>query len=260
MALYVDTDNAMGSYFGDVDDAFAIAALLLSGAPLEGVSACAGNTSAEKAQRNTLQILEKIDAQRLMLPAGTLPPGNSTLEILALGPLTSIANLLETQRSRIQAVWTVGSNFSSRGRWPPYWPHEFNFTWDKPATEKVLSAGLRLKIIPLNQARQLRADRSRLNRLRGPLGEYLRQNSKRWVIRNYFLGRSSFAVWDLVAAMAFLRPALFKFEEKNFSIQPNGFVNYRGGPYRADVLMAYEADSVWSAFERLFPDGGATLG
>src|SRR5215210_747606 len=50
--LLIDTDNAAGSPRGDVDDAFAIAALLRSGLPVAALSSVAGNTSEALADRN----------------------------------------------------------------------------------------------------------------------------------------------------------------------------------------------------------------
>jgi inosine-uridine nucleoside N-ribohydrolase len=50
--LLIDTDNAAGSPRGDVDDAFALAALLRSGLPVAAVSSVAGNTGEAEADRN----------------------------------------------------------------------------------------------------------------------------------------------------------------------------------------------------------------
>src|ERR1700712_2555052 len=51
-ALLIDTDNAAGSPSGDVDDAFAIAALLRSGLPVAAVASVGGNTGEAAADRN----------------------------------------------------------------------------------------------------------------------------------------------------------------------------------------------------------------
>jgi inosine-uridine nucleoside N-ribohydrolase len=43
--IFIDSDNALGSPCGDVDDAFAIAALLRSGVPVAALASASGNTS-----------------------------------------------------------------------------------------------------------------------------------------------------------------------------------------------------------------------
>src|SRR5947209_14524742 len=49
--LLFDTDNAAGSTSGDVDDAFAVAALLCSGLPVAAVASVGGNTSEAQADQ-----------------------------------------------------------------------------------------------------------------------------------------------------------------------------------------------------------------
>ena len=48
----IDTDNAAGSPRGDVDDAFAVAALLRSGLQVAALASVAGNTGEAEADRN----------------------------------------------------------------------------------------------------------------------------------------------------------------------------------------------------------------
>lgn len=46
--------------------------------------------------------------------------------IVALGPLTNVVDATAAAE-----VICVGGTLRSRGRWPPVWPHEFNFTKDR---------------------------------------------------------------------------------------------------------------------------------
>ena len=109
--LLIDTDNALGSNAGDVDDGFAIAALLRSGLPVAGLSSVAGNTGEAAADRNnrTLgalcghggrgyggpflrgvaagDVVERVD-RRLDLWSG------EPVRVAALGPLTNVAAAL----------------------------------------------------------------------------------------------------------------------------------------------------------------------
>lgn len=42
--IIIDSDNALGAAFGDVDDGFAIAAAIKSGIPIEALFSVYGNT------------------------------------------------------------------------------------------------------------------------------------------------------------------------------------------------------------------------
>ena len=50
--VYIDTDNAMSSSRGDVDDGFAVAAMLCSQLTVLGISSVSGNTDASSAYEN----------------------------------------------------------------------------------------------------------------------------------------------------------------------------------------------------------------
>jgi inosine-uridine nucleoside N-ribohydrolase len=54
--ILVDTDNALGSPRGDVDDALAVAPLLASGLPVAAVASVGGNTSEARADANNRRL------------------------------------------------------------------------------------------------------------------------------------------------------------------------------------------------------------
>jgi inosine-uridine nucleoside N-ribohydrolase len=181
-AIVLDTDNALGSPRGDVDDALAIAALLRSGLPVAAVASVGGNTSEERADRNNRRlaalcgfagpVLRGHEVQARDLWSG--PP----VRVAALGPLTNVATVLrEIEKPAISEVVLVGSNLSSPGRFPPWWPHEFNLTHDREATRAVFASDLPLTVVPLDVARRLRVGKERLAGLHGELGEALRRGS-----------------------------------------------------------------------------------
>ena len=128
--LLIDSDNAAGSPRGDVDDAFAIAALLRSGLPVAALASVAGNTSEARAARNNRVLGELCGYGGPYLRgvlAGDVPDRvdraglweKGPLRFLALGPLTNLAAVLDR---RISEAVLVGSNLSSRGRFPPGGP------------------------------------------------------------------------------------------------------------------------------------------
>jgi inosine-uridine nucleoside N-ribohydrolase len=127
--LLIDTDNAAGSPSGDVDDAFALAALLRSGLPVAGVSSVGGNTSEEQADCNNRVLgslcgfsgpylcgIEAGDVRDRIDRAGELWTAGP-LRFVALGPLTNLAAVLG--KVAISEAVLVGSNLTSRGRFPP---------------------------------------------------------------------------------------------------------------------------------------------
>ena len=67
--LLIDSDNAAGSPRGDVDDAFAIAALLRSGLPVAALASVAGNTSEGRGGP------QQPGPRRALRLRGTLPAG-----------------------------------------------------------------------------------------------------------------------------------------------------------------------------------------
>src|ERR1041384_7895097 len=122
-SFFIDSDNALGSHRGDVDDAYAIAALLGAKADVAAIGACDGNTSAEQAYANNLRLASLFDYRGPVLPAHESRDFLRTFpgRVLALGPLTNIVDARNASE-----IVIVGGNSSTRGRWPPTWPHEFN--------------------------------------------------------------------------------------------------------------------------------------
>ena len=247
MALLVDTDNALGSSRGDVDDGFALAYLLqkLKDQPFS-CSFVSGNASADEAKRNTLQLVgiagRKLSEDR---------PADKPVRVLALGPLTNVAALLKKGQP-ISEIICVGGNLSSRGRFPPVWPMEFNFTKDLEAAHSAFESSTPLTIVPLDVARAFRMTRERLNLLRGcDLENFLRKNSLRWLRRCLWLkGSLSFAVWDFVAACYVGAPYLLRSEHRTCTLSRAGLVKWDSGGRVVKVITGFEPADLWDEFLR----------
>jgi inosine-uridine nucleoside N-ribohydrolase len=255
--LLIDTDNAAGSPAGDVDDAFAIAALLRSGLPVAAVASVSGNASEEWADRNNRVLGELCGYAGPYLrgvEAGEVPDRidraglGAPLRFIALGPLTNLAAVL----TRCSEAVLVGSNLTSRGRFPPWWPHEFNLTKDRTATRTVFASDLPLTVIPLDVARRLRAGPRELRDLQGALGEFLRRHSARWSLRSLLLrGSRRFPVFDLAAAAYVLDSSLATVEESRVRLHPNLWLQYGTGERRVRVVRDLDASAIWERFVRL---------
>ncbi len=226
--VFVSSDCALGSRRGDVDDGFAVAALLTCAVPLT-LASSHGNTSELEARRNLSRLRDLAGRDDVAVLAGAgvaasfsaagrwLAARQESTSIVALGPLTDLAAALDLDPScarRWSQVILVGGNRRSHGRWPPPWPYEFNLTKDRAATAVALREIQSLVVVPLDRARRLRAEGAELERLAGStLGDDLRAGSRRWVRRNRWLkGRSGFPVWDLVAVATLCWPHLVRLE------------------------------------------------
>jgi len=251
--LLIDTDNAAGSPRGDVDDAFAIAALLRSGLPVAAVASVAGNTSEALADRNnrTLGGLCGYEGPYLRgVQAGGVPDRidradlGGSLRFLALGPLTNLAAVLG--KVEIAEAVLVGGNLTSRGRFPPWWPHEFNLTQDREATRAVFASGLPLTVVPLDVAHRLRIGPRELKEWQGELGDFLRRQSLRWSRRSLFLrGSRRFPVFDLAAAAYLIDPSLVTLGETSAHLHPNLWLEFGRGERRIRIVRNLDPAAIW---------------
>jgi purine nucleosidase len=90
-----------------------------------------------------------------------------TVDILALGPLTNIARLIEEHpaaAARIGQIIAMGGVVDEPGNMGPN--SEFNFANDPEAVAVVLHADIRTTIIPLDVTRRVRASRQYVEALR----------------------------------------------------------------------------------------------
>jgi inosine-uridine nucleoside N-ribohydrolase len=251
VSLFVDSDNALGSRFGDVDDAFAIAALLLAGAPVAAISAVAGNTSERRAFENNGALARLSGYGGPLLRGREVPeflaaaPG---IRVLALGPLTNVATAL-LAGARPSEVVIVGGNATSRRRRP----HEFNLTKDRKATIDTFRSGVPLTVFPLDVARRLTATAADLAALPGPVGAYLARGSRRWFLRLRLLKATGvFPIYDLAAAMYALDAGVFTMEAAAADVRADGRLRFDRGTRRITVCRAFDGDRLWSTFVPLF--------
>lgn len=215
--LWIDTDIALGSATGDVDDGYALAAVLraVQHQParfhLLGVSAVVGNTDAVTAHRCARNLLVAADMTDVPVVTATdaasaisaLPAGTA---IVALGPLSNVAHALvcdPTLADRTQ-LRTVG------GLMVP-WRHPvlrffcLNFRTDPAAARQVLGTPFALRRnFPLDVVNQLRVGAAEVAQVHqtGALGAYLAAHTGRWLKQApWRYAGLRFPVWDLVAAL-----------------------------------------------------------
>jgi purine nucleosidase/pyrimidine-specific ribonucleoside hydrolase len=90
-----------------------------------------------------------------------------TLRILALGPLTNVARLVQSHPSfaaRLERVVAMGGAVREAGNVTPF--AEFNIAADPEAADVVLRSGIPLTLVPLDVTRKVTADLGFCTRLR----------------------------------------------------------------------------------------------
>ena len=259
--LFVDSDNALGSPAGDVDDAFALAALIGSGAEIVGISSVAGNTSEERAFANNQRLCQLLGWSGPMLRGNDAHALLRTFpgRVVALGPLTNVMHARGASE-----VIVVGGRLRTIGRWPPLFPHEFNLTKDVRAAHAVFASHLPLTIFPLDVARQLWVHERDLLAIPGELGEVLRSGSRRWFRRLLLLRRTRrFAIYDLAAALYAIGGDGFTMERTTAVMRKNTFLELGRGTREVTVCTKLDRLRLWEGFVNVGrgfsppPPGGA---
>lgn len=247
--IFIDSDNALGGGRGNVDDGFAIAALLCSGAPVVALASVAGNASEEQANANHRALAARCGFRGVHLrsfqAADFLNRLGAPVTVAALGPLTNIAAAIQQQPdcSWCEQLVVVGGNPASRGRWPPLWPYEFNLTADRWAARRAFDSPARWTIVPLNVLDRLWASRERLAELRGPIGEYLCSKSERWLAV-----KPRFRIGDLIAAMYLIDPSLVQVRLVRARMHRNGWIQFGRGEKDVGLVVDFDGDLLWRRF------------
>jgi inosine-uridine nucleoside N-ribohydrolase len=258
--IYIDSDNAMGAPAGNVDDGFAVAALLRCGEEIAGLASVKGNTFEHWADRNNSVIAAICGWKGRFLrgwrkrkhhgnPAADFLVSNSRpLRIVALGPLSNIGAALERSEIIAAEIIVVGGNSSSRGG-PPLWPHELNLTADRPATRAVFGSPIPITVLPIDVGRRMKVRREQLDAIDGLLGEYIRSESKRRFRRMLWTRFSrEISITDLPAAMYVIEPSLFLTEELPVTLHQNCWLEFGAGERMVTVIKEFDPDALWQRF------------
>jgi pyrimidine-specific ribonucleoside hydrolase len=172
-AVWIDTDPAVGEPERDVDDGLALVQAFHSPEiEIRGISVVFGNAPLDRAVPIARTIAERFGPDRLQVFAGAASDndlGRETeagralaaalarepLSILALGPATNVASLVQARpdlRTRIQRIVAVAGRRPGRrfttGTANPAGHRDFNFELDPKAFEILLAARVPLVLAP----------------------------------------------------------------------------------------------------------------
>lgn len=227
---------------------------------LLGISAVDGNTSAAEAAACARRLVAAAGARVDVVESRDAPariaalPAGTTL--LALGPLGNVAAALAHDPSLVERVRlsVVGGNLSSHGRWPPYWPFEFNLAKEPAAARTLFSSTMPRAVYPLDVCRALTVGVRELVRVAraSPLGEYLVRHSWRWLAYAPLRYRAlRFPLWDLVPALDALGLLPATHATRRLSCIKRGLLVDDARATPADVLTTLDAAPALAALERL---------
>jgi inosine-uridine nucleoside N-ribohydrolase len=245
-ALFVEADNGMGSARGDVDDGFALGALLGAAADVRALGSVFGNVPEAEADRNNRALCAAMGAT-VRHVRGSVRPGDDggeaaawlcaqrqPLVVLALGPLSTLAAALARGAPAVREVVLVGGDASSRGRWPPLWPYEFNLRLDRAAAARVFASGVPITVAPLDVGRRALLSRGQLAAVPGAFGRHARAHAERWFRRaRRWQRRDAIRVYDLLAVACAARPEALRVDDARATMHRRGWLEFgRGRPVR----------------------------
>jgi inosine-uridine nucleoside N-ribohydrolase len=181
------------------------------------------------------------------------------LTIVALGPLTNLALAVERDAAAIRAVSRVvamGGAIDVPGNVTP--EAEFNANVDPEALARVLDAGVRLDLVPLDATRQAVLERAVLDGALAGRGDALVHRVRR--ICDYALrsdeshGKRGMVLHDPLAVAAALDPTLVDWEPVRLAIGSDGETRRAGGAPNARFARAVDTPRFLPMFlERLCP-------
>jgi purine nucleosidase len=253
--LWIDTDAACGATpTTDPDDCLAIAWLAQHDRRIIGISTGFGNASGEIVFQTTKTLVAKIaEGGHVAIPVwrgwsgpiigigqSSVPPSRAALRaaladgpltILALGPLTNVADALEgrpdLQQNVTRLVAVMGhqpghlfhpSEASGRGMLMGHGPifRDLNFDMDEAAARSILHMHLPLTLIPYDasiHAGITATDLAALGR-QGPALRWAAESAKGWLeFWQRDIGQPGFYPFDWVAAAYAVEPRPFNCAE-----------------------------------------------
>lgn len=185
--------------------------------------------------------------------------GETDFDLLALGPLTNVAALVEERPavlSRVRRIIAMGGALHEPGNVSPR--AEFNFAFDPEAAATVLESGVSVLLVPLDVTRKLRADREFVRQCRAlatPVGVAVAD-----LIEAYFAATQdrrdarSRPLHDPCVILLALWPELFDIRAMELSVDtapgPDRGALVAGGDRAAPAEIALDIDAA-AARERL---------
>lgn len=191
---------------------------------------------------DTEQVVEDVSAVDFLLQAADRHAGE--LEILAVGPLTNVAQALRkdpTFVDRVKHVYVMGGDFTPQGR-----VAEHNFLCDAVAAQEVFNSQLTITVGGLDVTTQIRLSNEHVRQIAdtGALGAALGHEIEQWW---QFHGKPWNNPHDPIMAMSLLEPHLFKSRQLDVHIDAGANAEHEG--YSFESIRTSRRTSVITALE-----------
>ena len=168
---------------------------------------------------------------------------SGSIDIMALGPLTNIAQLINhhpAAAGRIGHLLAMGGTIAEPGNAGP--ESEFNFASDPEAVAVVLHSDIRTTIVPLDVTRRVRADRAYVEALRGNRAGEIAADLLTAYLQDV---RQSRPLHDPCVMLLALEPTLFELEVHRLTVNLGDDANAGAlteSPNGSPVLVAMRVD------------------
>jgi inosine-uridine nucleoside N-ribohydrolase len=247
--VWIDADCAIGVPESDVDDAFALVQAFHSPElAVRGVSATFGNAPLERTLPLAREVVARFGPAGVAVAAGAaskadlggdLPAVGAIaaalverpLSILALGPVTTIATLLQRRPELVPRVREIvcvagrrrGQCFHSTPAQPEPFP-DFNFECDPAAMRVLLESPIALTLAPWEVSSQVWLTAADLDALAasGAAGAYLAAGARAWLaLWQERFRADGFNPFDTLAVAWLTHPELIEHLEVRLAIEPD---------------------------------------
>jgi len=183
------------------------------------------------------------------------------LTVIALGPLTNLALAVEADAEALRGVARVvvmGGAVDVPGNVTP--GAEFNAHVDPEALARVLAAGVRPDLVPLDATRQVLLERpaleSALARAAAPFADRVRRFTEYALSRDLDRGKRGMDLHDPLAVGVALDPTLVEWEPVRLAIGPDGETRRAPGEPNCRFARLVDVPRFLALFmERLCPAG-----
>lgn len=165
-------------------------------------------------------LIRPLDTGATEFLAASLAQNPGQITLVALGPLTNLARLLERHPAalrQVAALVVMGGAADGSGNVTPY--AEFNFYSDAVAAHAVLSSGVPLTLVDLGAGRQASFTRESAESLkaRSPIGRLSQQLLTNWFRQDP--NRERFEFYDPLALAAALVPGLITTRQMQLAVE-----------------------------------------
>jgi purine nucleosidase len=189
---------------------------------LETAASILGNSGIPTLSRTLPDLGLPIYPDALDALCAWLGDGESVKRLMALGPLTNVAKLCQVYPdlfAKISEITWMGGGITTGNHTASA---EFNAYADPEAVDVVIASGIPFKMIDLDVCRKVTADMGDVEALRqagGRNAELMADLLGGFVSIATRRGRSSMALYDPVAGVAFARPELLTFQHARIDVE-----------------------------------------